>query len=77
VWGEGKHERGRGRGDVPRIPGKSAYDQPGRFEREFVAVDEVGSGEFGRVIKVRKKGGHENEVFAVKKSKTFEGGRHR
>ena len=42
-----------------------------------MAVDEVGSGEFGRVIKVRKKGGHEKEVYAVKKSKPFEGVKHR
>jgi mitosis inhibitor protein kinase SWE1 len=48
---------------------------PGRFEREFVEIDEVGSGEFGRVIKVRRKG--HAEIFAVKKSKMFEGVKHR
>jgi len=45
--------------------------------RDFVEVDEVGSGEFGKVIKVRCKGGREGEMFAVKKSKMFEGMRHR
>jgi mitosis inhibitor protein kinase SWE1 len=38
----------------------------------------VGSGQFGSVIKVRHKGGRlDGEVFAVKKSKRFEGVRHR
>lgn len=47
-----------------------------RFERDFVEDDEVGSGEFGKVLKVRYKDGREG-VFAVKKSKPFEGVRHR
>jgi mitosis inhibitor protein kinase SWE1 len=51
--------------------------QSGRFERDFVEDDEVGSGEFGKVMKVRYKSGREGEVFAVKKSKRFEGVRHR
>ena len=42
-----------------------------------MAVDEVGSGEFGKVIKVRKRGGNEKEVYAVKQSKPFEGVKHR
>lgn len=51
--------------------------QPGRFEQDFVVDDEVGSGEFGKVIKVHYKNGDDHEVFAVKKSKQFEGPRHR
>ncbi|KAL0956458.1 hypothetical protein HGRIS_002604 [Hohenbuehelia grisea] len=52
--------------------------QPGRFEREFVEVEEVGTGEFGKVIKVRRKAsGDGGEVYAIKKSKQFEGVRHR
>ncbi|KAG5652393.1 hypothetical protein H0H81_005150 [Sphagnurus paluster] len=51
--------------------------QPGRFERDFLEYDEVGSGEFGKVIKVRCKNGDDGEVYAVKKSKRFEGPRHR
>lgn len=51
--------------------------QPGRFERDFVQIDEVGSGEFGQVIKVRIKGGDEHKVFAIKKSQRFEGVKHR
>jgi mitosis inhibitor protein kinase SWE1 len=51
--------------------------QPGRFERDFVQIDEVGSGEFGEVIKVQVKGGNEHEIFAIKKSKMFEGVKHR
>jgi len=64
------------------------YAQPGRFEREFVKIGEVGSGEFGKVMKVRRQSdlsvsgtdigtslsGH---ISAVKKSKRFEGVRHR
>jgi mitosis inhibitor protein kinase SWE1 len=57
---------------------KAAEEQwPGRFERDFVEDDEVGSGEFGRVMKVRYKNGREEEVFAVRKSKRFEDVRHR
>jgi len=39
-------------------------------------VDEIGSGEFGKVLKVKRRG-KDNEVFAVKKSKRFEGLKHR
>ncbi|KAI5123074.1 hypothetical protein M0805_000508 [Coniferiporia weirii] len=55
------------------------YDQPGRFEREFVEVDKIGAGEFGSAIKVCYKDdfGSEGHVYAVKKSKRFEGNRHR
>lgn len=49
----------------------------GRFEWDFVELDEIGSGEFGKVMKVRAKNGPENQVWAVKKSKPFEGPRHR
>jgi mitosis inhibitor protein kinase SWE1 len=38
-----------------------------------VSNDEVGSGEFRKVMKVRYKSGREGEVFAVKKSKRFKG----
>ncbi|KAH7920791.1 hypothetical protein BV22DRAFT_1073421 [Leucogyrophana mollusca] len=50
---------------------------PGRFEREFVEIDKIGSGEFGKVMKVRGKSGSEDKVWAVKRSKPFEGPRHR
>lgn len=41
-------------------------------------LDEVGSGEFGRVIKVRRKdGGQDGKGYAIKQSKRFEGVRHR
>ncbi|KAI6045987.1 hypothetical protein EDC04DRAFT_2888163 [Pisolithus marmoratus] len=49
----------------------------GRFEWDFTELDEIGSGEFGKVMKVRAKNGPENQVWAVKKSKPFEGPRHR
>lgn len=52
-------------------------DESGRFEREFVAVDTIGQGEFGSAIKVRYRHDHEGQVFAVKRSKHFEGNRHR
>ncbi|KAK7692978.1 hypothetical protein QCA50_004619 [Cerrena zonata] len=51
-------------------------EQLGRFERDFVEIDELGRGEFGRVMKARYKQGSQ-EVFAVKKSKRFEGVKHR
>ncbi|KAJ7268841.1 kinase-like domain-containing protein, partial [Mycena haematopus] len=50
-------------------------ERVGYFEREFDEVDELGSGEFGKVIKVRSKSA--SQYFAVKKSKRFEGVRHR
>lgn len=54
----------------------SAEERPGRFQREFVEIDELGRGEFGRVMKARYESGSQ-EVFAVKKSKRFEGIKHR
>lgn len=58
-----------------RLPIPSSDEHPGRFEREFVEIDELGHGEFGRVIKARYK--DSNVVFAVKKCKRFEGVKHR
>ena len=54
----------------------SAEERPGRFELEFIEIDELGRGEFGRVMKAQYKEG-ESEMFAVKKSKRFEGVKHR
>ena len=57
--------------------------QPGRFEREFVEIGELGSGEFGKAMKVRRQdvtstsGTSPQDITAVKKSKRFEGVRHR
>jgi hypothetical protein len=65
----------------------SGDERPGKFEREFDVVDEdLGSGEFGRVLKVRRKADHdhfgsagakEDDLFAIKKSKPIEGAKHR
>jgi mitosis inhibitor protein kinase SWE1 len=55
----------------------AAAGECGRFEREFLQLAEVGIGEFGKVIKVRRKDGDDGEVFAIKKSKRFEGTKHR
>lgn len=53
-------------------------DQPtSRFERDFVVDSEIGSGEFGKVIKVRCKDGKDSDIYAVKQSKRVEGPRHR
>lgn len=65
----------RARSATRRLSELTAEGEPGRFEREFVELAEVGSGEFGKVIKVRRKMG--SEVFAIKKSKQFEGAKHR
>ncbi|KAJ7680475.1 hypothetical protein DFH06DRAFT_1163176 [Mycena polygramma] len=62
-------------GVVRRLSDKSV-ERPGYFERAFEEVDELGSGEFGKVIKVRSRKGDDAE-YAVKKSKRFEGVRHR
>lgn len=63
---------------VRRLSAPSDEEKPGRFVNEFVEIDEVGSGEFGRVLKVRYKNMSRGDtVFAVKKSKRFEGAKHR
>jgi mitosis inhibitor protein kinase SWE1 len=59
-----------------RLSDSFAEEQPGRFERDFVEIEEVGSGEFGKVIKVQRKGSGD-ELYAIKKSKRFEGTKHR
>jgi mitosis inhibitor protein kinase SWE1 len=61
----------RGRLSIP-----SGEERPGKFDREFVEIDELGRGEFGRVIKARYKESND-VIFAVKKSKRFEGVKHR
>ncbi|KAH6914326.1 other/WEE protein kinase [Coprinopsis sp. MPI-PUGE-AT-0042] len=60
-----------------RLSEPFAAGQTGRFERDFETVDEVGSGEFGSVIKVRSKNGGDNRLYAIKRSKRFEGVKHR
>lgn len=55
----------------------TAEESRARFEREFIELAEVGSGEFGKVIKAQRKTGNNSEVFAIKKSKRFEGVKHR
>ena len=71
--------------DLPRASRRRAslpahLDSPlGRFERDFIEIDKIGAGEFGSVMKVRYKDARKNgdRVFALKKSKPFEGMRHR
>lgn len=66
----------------------SGDECPGKFERDFDVLDEdLGSGEFGRVLKVRRKLGNdgypdtmnarEDVLYAIKKSKPIEGVKHR
>ena len=50
-------------------------EQPGRFDRDFEEIEEVGSGEFGKVIKVQSK--TSDALYAIKKSKQFEGAKQR
>ena len=67
----------------------SGDERPGKFERDFDVLDEdLGSGEFGRVLKVRRKADDDDDdfgsmnakddnVYAIKKSKSIEGAKHR
>ncbi|TFK54108.1 hypothetical protein OE88DRAFT_1805907 [Heliocybe sulcata] len=50
-----------------------ASGQPGRFVREFLELEEIGRGEFGRVVKVRARRGTSQSAYAVKISKRLEG----
>lgn len=56
-------------------------EYPGRFERDFVRPTEgpgvLGKGAFGQVFRVQEKYGPEDKVYAVKRSKPYEGERHR
>ena len=53
----------------------SDSNQPGRFEEQFALIDELGNGEFGIVLHVKDK---RSEVeCAIKKSRRFEGVKHR
>jgi hypothetical protein len=42
-----------------------SHDQVGRFEQDFVEVDEIGTGEFGKVIKVRYKDVREDPISPI------------
>ena len=88
--GSGQHRRGSSEHEKRVSLGGSGlastletFAQPGRFEREFVEIGEVGSGEFGKVMKVRRQSNLSGssslsgDISAVKKSKRFEGVRHR
>jgi mitosis inhibitor protein kinase SWE1 len=52
-------------------------ERPDKFERDFDEIEEIGSGEFGKVMKVKSKNGSDGIVSAVKRSKRFEGAKHR
>lgn len=69
-------------------PVASGDECPGKFERDFDVLDEdLGSGEFGHVLKVRRKtsddddygpgSAKDDDLYAVKKSKPIEGVKHR
>ncbi|EPQ57327.1 kinase-like protein [Gloeophyllum trabeum ATCC 11539] len=69
-----KHQRER---SAPGPLYRSEDDQPGRYERDFVEIEEIGRGEFGRVVKVKPRQASTKEVYAIKISKRFEGARRR
>jgi len=53
----------------------SDINRPGRFEEQFALINELGNGQFGIVLHVKDK---RSEVeHAIKKSRRFEGVRHR
>ncbi|KAK7053428.1 mitosis inhibitor protein kinase swe1 [Paramarasmius palmivorus] len=62
---------------VSRLAPSPKLARQSRYERDFVEVAEVGSGEFGKVIKVKMRNSDSAECYAIKKSKQFEGTRHR
>jgi hypothetical protein len=53
----------------------SDINRPGQFEEQFALIDELGNGQFGIVLHVKDK---KTEVeYAIKKSRRFEGVKHR
>lgn len=55
-------------------------EEPGRFERDFIVEDTLGAGSFGQAYRVRARTASVNtrpKLYAVKKSKRYEGPRHR
>ncbi|KIK67257.1 hypothetical protein GYMLUDRAFT_156166 [Collybiopsis luxurians FD-317 M1] len=72
-----KYRGPRFSGRARRLSQPAHQQRPGRFEAQFVEIAEVGSGEFGKVLKVRTKDDDSDERFAIKKSKRFEGVKHR
>ncbi|KAH7874660.1 uncharacterized protein C8R40DRAFT_296217 [Lentinula edodes] len=77
IAGDQKYRAPRFSTRTRRLSQPSHQQRPGRFEQQFVEIAEVGSGEFGKVLKVRTKDGNSDACFAVKKSKRFEGVKHR
>lgn len=53
----------------------SDINRTGRFEEQFALVDELGNGQFGIVQHVKDK--RTGVEYAIKKSRRFEGVRHR
>jgi hypothetical protein len=60
-------------------PSNNSSPVPGKFGLELELVDDVGIGEFGRVMKVRYRDGYGSPTkqYALKRSKRIEGVRHR
>jgi hypothetical protein len=82
------HGRGNGKKSLqrPRLSSRTSHafvrqeevsdiNRPGRFEERFTLIDELGNGQFGIVLRVKDK---KTEVeYAIKKSRRFEGVKHR
>ncbi|EIN11277.1 hypothetical protein PUNSTDRAFT_131444 [Punctularia strigosozonata HHB-11173 SS5] len=69
------HSRSRSMHPPPRL--STAEERPGKFERDFEVINDLGSGEFGKASKVRYRNSADARVFAIKKSRRFEGMKHR
>ncbi|KAG9309103.1 hypothetical protein JVU11DRAFT_10990 [Chiua virens] len=54
-----------------------ANDKLEHSDKEFVEINQIESGEFGKVPTVQSRNGSPNSVWAVKWSKPFEGSQHR
>ncbi len=69
---------GEDEGDV--VLDYGVKEERGRFEREFIVEDTLGAGSFGQAYRVRARvtsGNVRPKLYAVKKSKHYEGIRHR
>ena len=62
---------------APFQPEPSFSEVGGKLEKEFEVLGEIGTGEFGDVMKVRPRVGCVSTEYALKRTRRFEGEKRR